>query len=150
MHNRSNPASVEVREKFGNAYVGAEYENLIEDVKRELLECVAIAKNAGIAESLIVLDPGIGFGKDLGHNLDLMRGLQTFALLGCPVLVGPSRKAFIGKLLDLPVGERLEGTAAAVTACILRGANIVRVHDVKQMKRAAGVADALKGNVTPL
>ena len=73
-----------------------------------------------------------------------MKRLSTFAQLGYPILVGPSRKSFIGKVLDLPVDERLEGTAAAVTACILRGAHIVRVHDVKEMKRVALVADALK------
>ena len=82
MHNRSNPVSVEVREKLGNAYVGAEYENLIEDVKRELLECVAIAKKAQIADSLIVLDPGIGFGKTREHNLELVNRLDSNPRVG--------------------------------------------------------------------
>ena len=125
-----------------------QYENVI----REVYEFLSIQSGKARAHGIrqILVDPGIGFGKDLGQNLDLMKGLKTFSLLGCPILVGPSRKSFIGTLLDLPVEERLEGTAAAVTACILHGANIVRVHDVKQMKRVACVADALKGNVAPL
>ena len=125
-----------------------QYENVI----REVFEFLSIQKGKASERGItqIIVDPGIGFGKDLGQNLDLMKGLNTFSLLGCPVLVGPSRKSFIGKLLDLPVEERMEGTAAAVTACILRGANIIRVHDVKEMKRVARVADALKGNVAPL
>jgi dihydropteroate synthase len=121
------------------------YENVIREVYEFLSIQSAKARENGIRQ--IIVDPGIGFGKNLGHNLDLIKGLKTFSLLGCPVLVGPSRKSFIGKLLDLPVDERLEGTAAAVTACILHGANIVRVHDVKEMKRVARVADALKGTV---
>ncbi|MCX6143882.1 MAG: dihydropteroate synthase [Ignavibacteriales bacterium] len=125
-----------------------QYDNVI----REVFEFLSIqsekAREHGITQ--IIVDPGIGFGKNLEQNLDLVKGLKTFSLLGCPVLVGPSRKSFIGKLLDLPVEERLEGTAAAVTACILHGAHIVRVHDVKEMKRVACVADALKGNVAPL
>jgi len=92
----------------------------------------------------IILDPGIGFGKTLEHNLHLLRHLDRLKELHYPLLIGVSRKSFIGKLLDLPVEDRLEGTAAAVTASILRGANIVRVHDVRQMKRVAIVADALK------
>jgi dihydropteroate synthase len=124
------------------------YENVIREVYEFLSNQIKKAQENGIKH--VIVDPGIGFGKDLSHNIDLMKGLQTFSLLGCPVLVGPSRKSFIGKILDLPVEERLEGTAAAVTACILRGANIIRVHDVKQMKRVAGVADALKGSVSPI
>ena len=125
-----------------------QYDNVIREVYEFLSIQSMRAREHGIRQ--IIVDPGIGFGKDLGHNLDLMKGLRTFSLLGCPILVGPSRKSFIGKLLNLPVEDRLEGTAAAVTACILHGANIVRVHDVKQMKRVACVADALKGNVAPL
>jgi dihydropteroate synthase len=148
MHNRSNPASVEVREKFGNAYVGAEYENLIEDVKRELFECVAIAKNAGIADSLIVLDPGIGFGKTREHNLELINRLDQIRALGYPVLLGTSRKSFIGFTLDLPADQRVEGTAASVAVGIVRGADIIRVHDVKEMARVAKTTDAIVRNST--
>jgi len=143
MHNRSNPASVEVREKFGNAYIGAEYENLIEDVKQELLECVAIAKKARIADSLIVLDPGIGFGKTREHNLALVNRLDEIRELGYPILLGTSRKSFIGFTLDLPADQRVEGTAATVAVGITRGADIIRVHDVKQMARVAKMTDAI-------
>jgi len=108
MHNRSNPASVEVRENLGNAYSGSEYEDLIEDVKCELLTSVDIAKKAGIEESHIVLDPGIGFGKKREHNLELINRLGEVRALGYPVLLGPSRKSFIGFTLDLPADERVE------------------------------------------
>jgi len=146
MHNRSNPASVEVREKFGNAYVGAEYGNLIEDVKRELLDCVAIAKNAQIADPLIVLDPGIGFGKTREHNLELVNRLDSIRELGYPILLGTSRKSFIGFTLDLPADQRVEGTAATVAVGIARGADIIRVHDVKEMARVAKMTDAIVRN----
>ena len=139
MHIKGTPRTMQLNPQYDN-------------VIREVFEFLSIqaqkAREHGIAQ--IIVDPGIGFGKNLDQNLDLMKGLKTFSLLGCPVLVGPSRKSFIGKLLNLPVEERLEGTAAAVTACILHGAHIVRVHDVKEMKRVACVADALKGNVAPL
>ena len=143
MHNRSNPASVEVREQLGNAYIGSEYENLIEDVKRELLMSVGIALKAGIEESHIILDPGIGFGKKREHNLELINRLDEVRALGYPVLLGPSRKSFIGFTLDLPADERVEGTAATIAVGITRGADIVRVHDVKEMTRVAKMTDAL-------
>jgi len=143
MHNRSNPASVEVREKFGNAYIGAEYKNLIEDVKQELLQCVEIAKNAGVAESHIVLDPGIGFGKTREHNLELINRLDQIRKLGYPIMLGTSRKSFIGFTLDLPADQRVEGTAATVAVGITRGADIIRVHDVKEMARVAKMTDAI-------
>jgi dihydropteroate synthase len=143
MHNRSNPASVEVREQLGNAYIGSEYEDLIEDVKRELLMSVDIALKAGIEESHIVLDPGIGFGKKREHNLELINRLGEIRALGYPVLLGPSRKSFIGFTLDLPADERVEGTAAAIAVGITRGADIIRVHDVKEMTRVAMMTDAI-------
>ena len=143
MHNRSNPASVEARENLGNAYSGSEYENLIEDVKRELLISVDIAKKAGIEESHIILDPGIGFGKKREHNLELINRLDEVRALGYPVLLGPSRKSFIGFTLDLPADERVEGTAATIAVGITRGADIIRVHDVKEISRTAKMTDAL-------
>ncbi len=143
MHNRSNPASVEVREKLGNAYIGSEYENLIEDVKRELLVSVDIAKKAGVEETRIILDPGIGFGKKREHNLELINRLDEVRALGYPVLLGSSRKSFIGFTLDLPADQRVEGTAATVAIGIARGADIIRVHDVKAMERVAKMTDAL-------
>jgi dihydropteroate synthase len=143
MHNRSNPATVEVRENLGNAYIGSEYDDLIEDVKRELLMSVDIAKKAGIEESHIILDPGIGFGKKREHNLELINRLGEIRALGYPVLLGPSRKSFIGFTLDLPADERVEGTAAAIAVGITRGADIIRVHDVKEMSRVAKMTDAI-------
>ncbi|HRK90386.1 MAG TPA: dihydropteroate synthase, partial [Anaerolineales bacterium] len=143
MHNRSNPASVEVREKLGGTYLGAEYENLIEDVKRELLASVEIAVQAGVKEKLILLDPGIGFGKTREHNLELINRLGEIRSLGYPVLLGTSRKSFIGFTLDLPPDQRVEGTAATVAVGIARGADIIRVHDVQEMVRVAKMTDAI-------
>lgn len=143
MHNRSKPANVEVRERLGSAYQGAEYTNLIDDVKRELLESVQIARSAGIPDERIILDPGIGFGKTVSQNLELIDRLPEIRQLGFPVLLGPSRKSFIGYTLDLPPDQRLEGTAAAVAVGISRGADIVRVHDVEFMVRLARMTDAI-------
>ena len=146
MHNRSNPASVEVRAQLGKAYIGAEYENLIEDVKRELMDSVTMAREAGVSDECIILDPGTGFGKKVEHNLELINRLDEIHALGFPVLLGPSRKSFIGYTLDLPPDQRLEGTAAAVAIGIARGADIVRVHDVEYMARIAKMTDAIVRN----
>jgi dihydropteroate synthase len=143
MHNRSNPASVEVRQQLGNAYIGSTYEDLMEDVKRELLISVELALKAGIEETRIVLDPGIGFGKTREHNLELINRLDEIRALGYPVLLGPSRKSFIGFTLDLPADQRVEGTAATIAVGIARGADIIRVHDVKEMARVAKMTDAI-------
>ncbi len=120
------------------------YVDVTEEIARFLEERTERARDHGIAN--VIVDPGIGFGKSLQHNLELLKNLPRFAKLGYPLLVGPSRKSFIGKLLDASVDDRLEGTAAAVTSSILRGANIIRVHDVKEMKKVAIVADALKND----
>jgi dihydropteroate synthase len=143
MHNRSKPASVEVRERLGNAYLGAEYQDLLEDVKRELLESVGIARSAGIPDEHIILDPGIGFGKTVEQNLELINRLDEIRALGFPVLIGPSRKSFIGYTLNLPPDQRVDGTAACVAIGIARGADIVRVHDVETMQRVARMTDAI-------
>jgi dihydropteroate synthase len=143
MHNRSKPASIEMRERLGNAYLGAEYQDLLEDVKRELMESVALARSAGIPDGRIILDPGIGFGKQVAQNLELINRLDEIRALGFPVLIGPSRKSFIGYTLDLPPDQRLEGTAAALAVGIVRGADIVRVHDVEPMLRVARMTDAI-------
>jgi len=143
MHNRSNPASVEVRNQLGNAYIGSTYEDLMEDVKRELLVSVELAGKAGIEETRVILDPGIGFGKTREHNLELINRLDEIRALGYPVLLGPSRKSFIGFTLDLPADQRVEGTAATVAVGITRGADIIRVHDVKEMARVAKMTDAI-------
>ena len=143
MHNRSNPASVEVRTNLGNAYIGADYVDVIEDVKRELMDSVTLARRAGIEDERIILDPGIGFGKKVEHNLELINRLDEVRALGFPVLLGPSRKSFIGYTLDLPADQRIEGTAATIAVGIARGADIVRVHDVEYMARVARMTDAL-------
>jgi len=143
MHTRSTPASVEVREKLGNAFIGAEYGNLLEEVKAELLESVEIAEQAGVKSESIILDPGIGFGKTIEENLELNNRLNEIRALGYPVLLGPSRKSFIGYTLDLPADQRVEGTAASVAIGIARGADIIRVHDVKEMTRIVRMTDAI-------
>lgn len=143
MHNRSSWAQAEVRQRLGGRYVGVPYENLIEDIKRDLLESVALARQAGIPDEKIILDPGIGFGKTVEQNLELLNRLDEIRSLGYPVLSGPSRKSFIGYTLDLPPDQRLEGTAAAVAVSIVRRADIVRVHDVEFMSRLARMTDAL-------
>jgi dihydropteroate synthase len=117
------------------------YENVIDEICSYLQEGIRSAQEAGIVQ--IIVDPGIGFGKTLGHNLTILRKLREFRRFGIPVMVGPSRKSFIGAILDLPVGERVEGTLAALAVAVMNGANVVRVHDVKEMKRAAKVVDAL-------
>jgi dihydropteroate synthase len=143
MHNRSKPANVEVRERLGGAYLAAEYQDLLEDVKRELLGSVQIARAAGIPAGHLLLDPGLGFGKTVAQNLELIDRLGELRALGYPILLGPSRKSFIGYTLDLPPDQRLEGTAAAVAVGIVRGADVVRVHDVETMVRVARMTDAL-------
>ena len=146
MHNRSKPANVEVRDRLGKAYLGAEYRDLLEDVKRELLESVAIARSAGIPDEHILLDPGLGFGKTVEQNLELINRLDEIRALGFPVLLGPSRKSFIGYTLNLPPEQRMEGTAACVAIGIARGADIVRVHDVEPILRVAHMTDAILRN----
>lgn len=143
MHNRSKPANAEVQANLGGRYIGMEYTDLLEDVKRELLESVHLALSAGIPTENIILDPGIGFGKTVEQNLELLNRLIELRLLGYPILLGPSRKSFIGYTLDLPPDQRLEGTAAAVSVGIVRGADIIRVHDVEFMSRVARMTDAI-------
>jgi dihydropteroate synthase len=128
-----------------NMQVNPVYEALVPEIMDYLKEGIRIAIKAGIAEDKIIIDPGIGFGKTFDHNLEIIKNLYEFTFLEKPILIGPSRKAFIGKILgDVPVTERLEGTAAAIALSIVNGANIVRVHDVKEMVRVAKVADAIK------
>jgi dihydropteroate synthase len=143
MHNHSKPADAELQARLGGRYVGVKYDNLVEDVKRELLESVALAHKAGIPDEHIILDPGIGFGKTVEQNLELVDRLGEIKSLGYPLLLGVSRKGFIGYTLDLPVDQRVEGTAAAVAVGIARGADIVRVHDVAAMVRVARMTDAI-------
>jgi dihydropteroate synthase len=119
------------------------YSELMEELIEYLEESLAIAKNAGILLKKIILDPGLGFGKTPENNLEILKKLKELKVLGCPILVGPSRKSLIGKVLGLPVTRRLEGTAAAVAVAIANGANLVRVHDVKEMSRVVRMTDAI-------
>jgi dihydropteroate synthase len=142
-HNRSKPKDAVQLERLGGRYVGVEYQDLLADVIRELHAQVELALDAGVAPEKIIVDPGIGFGKTVEQNLELVRRLGELRVLGYPILFGPSRKGFIGYTLDLPPDQRVEGTAAAIALGIERGADIVRVHDVKQMARVAKMTDAL-------
>ena len=143
MHNRSRPKNVEQEERLGGRYVGIRYDNLIEDVRRELQESIDLALAQGIAQEHIIIDPGIGFGKTVSQNVQLLDELDRLRDLGYPILLGTSRKSFIGYTLDLPPEERVEGTAATVAIGIDRGADIVRVHDVKAIKRVARMTDRI-------
>jgi len=120
------------------------YDSMIEDIKEFLKERVDFAVQKGVERNKIMIDPGIGFGKSVEKdNFEIIREMQRFRSLGLPILVGPSRKAFIGRLLDAEVDERDVGTLATVSIAIHNGANIVRVHNVAQMKMASRVADAV-------
>jgi dihydropteroate synthase len=117
--------------------------DVIGDILAGLGESLRIARQAGIPEERLIIDPGFGFGWDEKHNLEMLRRLGELRVLGRPILIGTSRKSTIGKVLDLPVEERLEGTAATVAIAIANGADIVRVHDVKAMIRVARMTDAI-------
>ncbi len=120
------------------------YEALIPEIMDSLRQSIGIALDAGIAEENIIVDPGIGFGKTFNHNLEILNRLKEFSALGKPLLIGVSRKAFIGKILDdAPVQDRLAGTLAAVAVAVCNGAQIVRVHDVKVTSQAVRVVDAI-------
>lgn len=119
------------------------YEDVVPDVMATLRSLVDRAVDAGVDLGNIILDPGMGFGKTAEHNLEILRRLDEFRSLGRPLLVGMSRKSTIGYVLDLPVEDRLEGTAATVALSIANGADVVRVHDVKEMVRVARMSDAV-------
>ncbi|WP_018753561.1 dihydropteroate synthase [Paenibacillus sanguinis] len=119
------------------------YGDLMSDVTADLLESVELAKRAGVSDERIILDPGIGFAKDYGENLEVMANLDQLAGLGFPLLLGTSRKRFIRTALDLPVDEVVMGTAATVALGIAQGCQIVRVHDVKEIKQTARMCDAM-------
>lgn len=119
------------------------YESVVDDICAFFEERISYAESLGI--SGIIIDPGIGFGKTVEHNLEIIRNLRKFRQFGKPILIGVSRKSFIGHVLNLPAQKRLEGTAAAVTVSIMNGADIVRVHDVREMVRVARMTDAIVG-----
>lgn len=143
MHNRSQPKNVAQGEKLGGRYVGIVYDDLIADIIRELQESVDLALAAGVHQGQIIIDPGVGFGKTVDQNVQIVRQLDQFKVMGFPILLGTSRKSFIGHTLDLPPEDRLEGTAATVAVGIDRGADIVRVHDVRAMVRVARMTDRI-------
>jgi len=123
---------------------GPSYDDPVEEIKAFFAERIEMAISSGIPTDKIIIDPGIGFGKRLSDNLAIIRGLSRFSALGAPILVGLSRKSFLEEILNLPAEERLEGTIAANAVAILNGADIIRVHDVKEGKRTADVARALR------
>ena len=143
MHNRSRQGAIMDLGGLGKSYEGAQYHELISGIKASLENSARLALSAGVSQEKIILDPGLGFGKNMQENLELINHLDDFKSLGFPLLVGPSRKSFIGQVLGLPVEEREEGTAAVVALSIARGADIVRVHNVKAMARVARMADAI-------
>jgi len=143
MHNRSKPKDVAQQERLGGRYIGVHYGDLLDDVAAELSQQVALGLAAGIRSEQIIIDPGLGFGKTVEQNLELIDRLGELKELGYPILIGPSRKSTIGYVLDLPPDQRVEGTAAAVALGIDRGADIVRVHDVAAMVRVARMTDAI-------
>lgn len=123
---------------------GREYSDIIEDMKRFFIRSAIIADRAGMSQDQIITDPGIGFGKDFDQNIYVMKHLRDLTALPYPMLLGTSRKGFIGKILDLPVTERMEGTGTTCVAGVLAGCTIVRVHDVKPIVRMCKMADALR------
>jgi len=133
MHMRGTPKTMQKDIRYGD---------VVEAVKSFLSQRVSLAKDAGVKD--LIVDPGIGFGKTTNDNLTLIRRLPELKTLGCPILVGPSRKSFLGELTGHPVDQRLDGTISAVAACVLNGADIVRVHDVAACKSAAQIAYAIK------
>ena len=136
MHMKGTPRSMQV---------DPHYDNVIEEICEFFKRKVKSAKNSGILDNMIILDPGIGFGKRLEDNFEIIRELKQICAMGYPILLGPSRKSFIGASLNLPVEERLEGTLASITAGIMNGANIIRVHDVKETLRAVKITEKIMG-----
>lgn len=144
MHNTASANAVSRNDKLGASYDAPSSTNGIDGVIRDLQERVAYAQSQGIEKAKIILDPGIGFGKTREENLALIARLSEIKALGFPVLIGPSRKSFIGQTLDAPIDDRLAGTAACVAISVLEGADIVRVHDVEFMAQVIKMAKALR------
>jgi dihydropteroate synthase len=143
MHNVVRKMETQKTE-LGGRYLKVQYKDIVQTVKKGLSECIALAKAAGIPDERILIDPGIGFGKTTEHNLELLKKQQELLSLGYPILLGVSRKSFIGYTLDLQPEDRLEGSLAANAYGILHGASIVRVHDVKATIRLARMLDAIR------
>ncbi len=126
-----------------NMQIDPTYDSVVNEIKEFLRERVNFAVTKGVKRNSIIIDPGIGFGKTTEHNYEIIRRLSELKELDLPILIGTSRKSFIGKTLDLDVNERLEGTLATITMSIINGADIVRVHEVKEVRRAARMTDAI-------
>ena len=143
MHNNSKAEKVISTESLGGRYTDIHYDDLISEVIADLRLSIDLAHNAGILDQNIIIDPGLGFGKTVSQSLELINNLDKLKTLGYPILVGTSRKSFVGYTLNKPPNERLAGTSATVSVSILRGADIVRVHDVKEMVQVARMTDAI-------
>jgi dihydropteroate synthase len=143
VHNRSNAKHATQEARLGGRYISVRYADPLADIVSDLQVSVNIATSAGISPNSIILDPGIGFGKTVQQNLEILCRFRELHRMRYPILAGPSRKSFIGYTLDLPPEERVEGTAAAVALLIDRGVDIVRVHDVTAMKRVTRLTDAI-------
>jgi dihydropteroate synthase len=135
-----------LRGGFDSMHRAPAYGDVMGEIVRELAAALARAEAAGIARERTIVDPGLGFSKEAAHSLEALRRLGELATLDRPVLVGPSRKSFIGRVLGTGVDDRLMGTAAAVAASVLLGAHLVRVHDVREMAQVLRVADAVRGD----
>lgn len=144
MHNRSNPQNASIDLSLGGRYVDISYGDVSAEVAEGLLQSVRIAREAGLSDEQLILDPGIGFGKTTAQNLRLLKELDRLKALGFPLLLGVSRKSFIGYTLNLPPDDRLEGSLAANAYGILHGADILRVHDVRENARLARMLDAIR------
>jgi len=143
MHNRTQGAQA-VTSELGGRYEGVEYEDIVTEVREWLAEAAESAIEAGVRPDRIIIDPGIGFGKTTEQNLFLLKHIDELRELGFPILLGISRKGFIGHTLNLPQGERLEGSLAANAWGVLHGADILRVHDVRETVRLARMLDAIR------
>jgi dihydropteroate synthase len=143
MHNGSEVDAVVSDARLGGMYEACASHDIVADVRCQLTEQAERALATGVKRERILLDPGLGFGKTVEQNLRLINEMDKLVALGFPVLAGPSRKSFIGRTLDTLVGERLEGTAAVVAACVMRGAAVLRVHDVKEMARVVKMTAAI-------
>ena len=148
MHNRTQGAQA-VNSELGGHYEGVKYGDIVIEVRDWLSEAVDLAIEAGVRPDRIILDPGIGFGKTIEQNLFLLKHIDMLRDLGFPILLGVSRKGFIGHTLNLPQGERLEGSLAANAWGVLHGADILRVHDVKETVRLARMLDAIRFSELP-
>ena len=138
MHRRGTPQTMQAFAHYGD---------VVEEVTSELEQRIAHARRAGIHEGQLAVDPGLGFAKDTEQNLEILRGLEKFHSLNLPLVLGPSRKSFIGKITGRETGEREYGTAAVATWSVMKGVHILRVHEVRAMRDAVRMAEAIRGEI---